>query len=188
MRCYGNLVSANNHVDSPLMNANLTLYLPQVLLTWRPNPAGQFLDVSNPAGQFLDVFKHCGAVFGRFPTLRFSSWAFLTRGKFLDVPNPARRFFDVSSFKTIISRKLSDSVKILVFKKKKLFQIIWNVEKIDFREGSKFPNLRMGVWPVRCTGPRTANLQWHYYICVIQTSCIGIIQNWKFVEFQESDK
>ena len=39
MRCYGNLVSANNHVDSPLMNANLTLYLPQALLTWRPNPA-----------------------------------------------------------------------------------------------------------------------------------------------------
>ena len=63
MRCYGNLVSANNHVDSPLMNANLTLYLPQVLLTWRPNPAGQFLDVSNPAGQFFDVPNPAGQLF-----------------------------------------------------------------------------------------------------------------------------
>ena len=57
MRCYGNLVSANNHVDSPLMNANLTLYLPQALLTWRPNPAGKFLDVSNPAGQFPYILE-----------------------------------------------------------------------------------------------------------------------------------
>ena len=125
------------------MNANLTLYLPQVLLTWRPNPAGQFLDVSNPAGQFLDVFKHCGAVFGRFPTLRFSSWAFLTRGKFLDVPNPARRFFDVSSFKTIISRKLSDSVKILVFQKKKNVLNHLKRRKNRFQGGvqiSKFEN------------------------------------------------
>ena len=49
-----------------------------------PNPAGQFLDDPNPAGQFLDV------------------------------PNPAGQFFDVSSFKTLISRKRSVSVKILL--------------------------------------------------------------------------
>ena len=38
-----------------IMNANLTLNLLQVLLTWRPNPAGQFFDDSILAGQFLDV-------------------------------------------------------------------------------------------------------------------------------------
>ena len=50
----------HSHIISSLANqkkkyskANLTPYLPQVLLTWRPNPAGQFLDISNPAGQFF---------------------------------------------------------------------------------------------------------------------------------------
>ena len=63
------------------------------LLTF-PNLAGLFPSLPNPAGQFLDVPN---------PT-----------GQFLDVPNPAVRFLDVSSFKTLISRKLSVSVKILV--------------------------------------------------------------------------
>merc|ERR1712175_63118 len=66
----------------------------QVLLTSRPNPAGQFLDDPNPAGQFLDDPNPAG--------------------QFLDVPNPAGQFLDVSSFKTLISRKLSVSVKILL--------------------------------------------------------------------------
>ena len=42
--------------DISILKTNLTLYFPQVLLTGRPNPAWQFLDVSNPAGTFLDVF------------------------------------------------------------------------------------------------------------------------------------
>ena len=152
------------------MNANLTLYLLKVLLAWRPNPAGQFLDVCNPAGQFLDVPNPAGQF------LEVSDPA----GQFLDVSNPAGWFLDVSSFKTLISRKLSVSVKILVnqiflkfnftyqdrkltpiiknigkkigkilqVQKKQLyqnnfflFQIIWDVEKIGFTGG---PNLRRG--------------------------------------------
>ena len=57
-----------------IMDAKPTLYLPQVFLTWWPNPARQSLDFSNPVGHLLDV----------------------------------------SSFKTLISRKLSVSVKISV--------------------------------------------------------------------------
>ena len=45
------------------MNANLTLYLPQVLLTWR-----QFLDVSNPARQFLDIFEKVKRKIRNFPS------------------------------------------------------------------------------------------------------------------------
>ena len=59
-----------------------------------PKPAEQFLDDPNPAGQFLDDPNPAG--------------------QFLDVPNPAGQFLDVSSFKTLISRKLSVSVKILL--------------------------------------------------------------------------
>ena len=60
-------------------------FLVQNFYFWMfPNPAGQFLGVPNPAGQFLDV------------------------------PNPAGQFLDISSFKTLISRKLSVSVKICV--------------------------------------------------------------------------
>merc|ERR1711989_314527 len=59
-----------------------------------PKPAGQFLDDPNPAGQFLDDPNPAR--------------------QFLDVPNPARQFLDVSSFKTLISQKLSNSVKILL--------------------------------------------------------------------------
>merc|ERR1712212_606579 len=62
---------------------NLTLYFPQVLLTSRPNPAGQFLDVSNPAGQFIDVSNPAGQF------LDISKPA----GQFLDVSNPAGQFF-----------------------------------------------------------------------------------------------
>ena len=54
------------------MNANLTLYLPQVLLTWQPNPAGQFLDVSNPAGQFNEDFVDY--VLMCFSKSRLSEW------------------------------------------------------------------------------------------------------------------
>ena len=45
------------------MNANLTLYLPQVLLTWK-----QFLDVSNPARQFLDIFDKVKRKIRNFPS------------------------------------------------------------------------------------------------------------------------
>ena len=111
------------------MNANLTLYLLKVLLAWRPNPAGQFLDVCNPAGQFLDVPNPAGQF------LEVSDPA----GQFLDVSNPAGWFLDVSSFKTLISRKLSVSVKILVnqiflkfnftYQDRKLTPIIKNIGK-----------------------------------------------------------
>ena len=91
---YGNWISfyCGNFISlrgSLLTFPNLAGLFPSL-----PNPAGQFLDVPNPTGQFLDVPN---------PT-----------GQFLDVPNPAVRFLDVSSFKTLISRKLSVSVKILV--------------------------------------------------------------------------
>ena len=92
------------------MNANLTLYLPQVPLNGRPNPAGSFLafltlrgsfwTFANPAGQFLDDTNPAG----QFLDVRNPA------RQFLDVPNPAGRFLDVSSFKTLISQKLSLSV------------------------------------------------------------------------------
>ena len=47
-------------LTSGFSKASLNLYSPQVLLTWQPNPAGQFLEISNPAGQFLAVSNLAG--------------------------------------------------------------------------------------------------------------------------------
>ena len=44
-----------NFLTSEFSKANLTLYYPQVLLTRRSNPAGQFLDVCDPAGRFPKI-------------------------------------------------------------------------------------------------------------------------------------
>merc|ERR1711989_130417 len=63
----------------------------QVLLTSRPNPAGQFLGVFNP----------CGAVSGRFLTLRGSFWTFLTlRGSFQTFSKKKFFFFCSKSSET----------------------------------------------------------------------------------------
>ena len=77
------------------------LYSPQVLLTSRPNLAGQFLDDSNLAGQFLDISNPAG--------------------QFLDDSNPAGQFLDVSKpagqFFAVFFKKKNKSKKIVCLKK-----------------------------------------------------------------------
>ena len=66
--------SLANQKKKKISKVNLTPYLPQALLTWRPNPAGQFLDISNPAEQLQHNQIYEKKIFFWFAKLEMWEW------------------------------------------------------------------------------------------------------------------
>ena len=110
-------------LTSGFSKASLNLYSPQVLLTWQPNPARQFLEISNPAGQFLAVSN--------------------LAGYFIDVFQENIFFCSLENISK--SKKFFGPKKNIFLNQNHLKR-----KKIDFRSGSKWKCSQRNCWRRNC--------------------------------------